>query len=309
MITLRDFGSFHVGGRKVVVEGRAPRHIPVTRDVAIESDANGDFWVEQAYVQYFIPAAQHLALPLVLLHGGGLTGATFETTPDGRPGWLHRFLDAGVATYVVDSVERGRAGFCAIPDHWQGEPISRSAQEAWSLFRLGAPEDYAARRPFAGQRFPVDAFDRFARQFVPRWTTLRSAHLSAFEAAIDRVGPCFVLAHSQGGDAAFHVALHRPELVRGLIAIEPSGYPEEGLEAAPGQRFLFLFGDFIDRHPLGRELLERSLACHERLIAAGTRSELVRLPERGIHGNSHMMMMDRNSDQIADLIVAWLVAE
>ena len=30
--------------------------------------------------------------------------------------------------------------------------------------------------------------------------------------------------------------------------------------------------------------------------------------ERGIEGNSHMMMMDRNSDQIADLIVAWLDA-
>jgi hypothetical protein len=30
------------------------------------------------------------------------------------------------------------------------------------------------------------------------------------------------------------------------------------------------------------------------------------LPERGMKGNSHMMMMDHNSDQIADLVATWL---
>jgi len=30
------------------------------------------------------------------------------------------------------------------------------------------------------------------------------------------------------------------------------------------------------------------------------------LPEIGINGNSHMLMMDRNSDQIAALIDRWL---
>ena len=42
---------------------------------------------------------------------GGLTGACWETTPDGRPGWLHNFLSAGFAVYVLDNVERGRSGF------------------------------------------------------------------------------------------------------------------------------------------------------------------------------------------------------
>ena len=30
------------------------------------------------------------------------------------------------------------------------------------------------------------------------------------------------------------------------------------------------------------------------------------LPEMGIHGNSHMLMQDRNSLQIADLLIAWI---
>ena len=30
------------------------------------------------------------------------------------------------------------------------------------------------------------------------------------------------------------------------------------------------------------------------------------LPDLGIKGNSHMLMMDKNNIQIADLIIAWL---
>ena len=33
------------------------------------------------------------------------------------------------------------------------------------------------------------------------------------------------------------------------------------------------------------------------------------LPERGITGNTHMMMMDRNSDQIAGLIQGWMAEQ
>ena len=31
-------------------------------------------------------------------------------------------------------------------------------------------------------------------------------------------------------------------------------------------------------------------------------------PDLGIHGNSHMIMNDKNSDQIADLIMNWIDA-
>jgi hypothetical protein len=36
---------------------------------------------------------------------------------------------------------------------------------------------------------------------------------------------------------------------------------------------------------------------------AGGRGEVCNLPELGIRGNTHMMMMDRNSDEIASLLV------
>jgi hypothetical protein len=36
---------------------------------------------------------------------------------------------------------------------------------------------------------------------------------------------------------------------------------------------------------------------------------LIDLPDAGLKGNSHMVMMDKNSDQVADLIQKWLVSK
>jgi hypothetical protein len=44
----------------------------------------------------------------------------------------------------------------------------------------------------------------------------------------------------------------------------------------------------------------------EAVRAAGGKVDVVNLPETGIKGNSHMLMMDRNNAQVADLIQKWL---
>ena len=43
--------------------------------------------------------------------------------------------------------------------------------------------------------------------------------------------------------------------------------------------------------------------------AAGGKFEVINLPQAGIKGNSHMIMMDRNSDQVAGLIQEWLAKQ
>jgi len=48
------------------------------------------------------------------------------------------------------------------------------------------------------------------------------------------------------------------------------------------------------------------LAYHEALVRQGVPSEWMSLPKLGTTGNSHMMMMDRNSDQIAEKIQTWM---
>jgi hypothetical protein len=39
------------------------------------------------YVQYVKLADSKARYPLLMWHGGGLSGVTWETKPDGKPGW------------------------------------------------------------------------------------------------------------------------------------------------------------------------------------------------------------------------------
>lgn len=45
---------------------------------------------------------------------------------------------------------------------------------------------------------------------------------------------------------------------------------------------------------------------YEHLKASGCDTEWMYLPDRGIYGNTHALMMESNSRQIADLICDWL---
>jgi pimeloyl-ACP methyl ester carboxylesterase len=310
VVTLRDFGSFHVGGRTVTVQGQPVQQLRFTRDMpAVAHDPNGEYLIEPCYVQYFIPEPTVAARPLVLLHGGGLTGVTWETTPDGRPGWLNRFVEFGVPTYVIDTVERGRAGWCALPDIWDGAPVMRAAQQAWTLFRFGPADGFADRQPFPGQRFPVAHLAQFQKQFVPRWLTTGDVQYAALLAALERIGPCTLLCHSQGGEAGFRAALQRPDLVRALVTIESSSYPAAVTGGTlDGQRHLIVFGDFVDEHPTWHTLRQRAQDCQPALTAAGAAADFWSLPEHGQHGNSHMLMMDDNSDALAAMLRDWLLA-
>ena len=303
---MAEIGSFHVGGRRVTVSGRPVETIHFTETASYPYDPNGHFHVEQAYVQFLVPAERRLDLPVVFLHGGGMSGAMWEATPDGRTGWLWSFLAAGCAVCNVDGVERGRAGWCAVDGQWPDVPIIRSEEEAWELFRIGPAEGYEQRVPFPGSRFPVDHLAAFTAQFVPRWTSPTPAAIAAFEAAVERIGPCMVVCHSQGCGVALDVAARRPDLIRATVAVEPSGFPvhyPEELGACPG---LVVLGDHLDRVPLFVRL-RKQLDQHVAAVAEqGGTVRILDLPEAGITGNSHMIMMDDNAEEIAGMILDWL---
>jgi pimeloyl-ACP methyl ester carboxylesterase len=47
--------------------------------------------------------------------------------------------------------------------------------------------------------------------------------------------------------------------------------------------------------------------CTARYLAqAGVKNSFIRLADRGIHGNGHMMMLEKNNLQIAAVIADWL---
>ena len=310
-IGLKAMGSFHIGGRDVEITGKAAPDIQLTPGVPANIDPNGTYAVEQMYVQYFLPSRERGRLPLLLWHGAWLTGATYETTPDGREGWLNFFLKRGWPVYLSDAVERGRAGWAPYPDVYKSEPIFLTKENAYERFRIGkGPGSYAKRQAYPGTQFPLESYDQFVKQAVPRWTTNNAATVAAYVALADRVCPCVVLVHSQSGQFGAAVAERRPDKVKALIMVEPGN----GGNLAQAARLkntptLVVWGDFVEQDPrwsANRAVVNTYL---DAVRAGGGAVDIIDLPAQGIHGNSHMVMMDKNSDQVAGLIQTWLAGK
>lgn len=316
-LKIERVGSFHIPGRAIDVQD-----IPLREDVLTPGgptrtiDQNGAHEIEQMYVQFVRLASPRARYPLLMWHGGGMTGVTWEDTPDGRPGWQMAFLEYGHDVYVSDAVERGRASFSCLPDVYGGLPFARTKQECWEGFRVGPvgswhPDD-SRRRPYEGQRFPVDAFDGFVRQTVPRWTVNDAATQTAYDRLVDRVGPAIVMVHSQSGNFGFTAALNAPDKVRAVIGIEPSGTPMpdgHDLSRIRDIPHLVVWGDFIEDGTRWPGYQARIAAYGEALRAAGGSLDIIDLPASGIHGNSHFPMMDDNSDAVAALVQDWIASK
>ncbi len=306
-----EIGSFHVGGRLVEISNKPVKSVvfsPGSAPALI--DPNGKYLVEQMYVQYFTPQILKSKLPILLWHGGGLTGVTYETTPDGREGWQQFFIRNGWKTYVSDAVERGRSGW-ASPDIWPSEPQFLTVENPWSRFRIGSgawSDDPAKRVQFQGSLFPAEGYLNFMRQIVPRWTTTDAATIKAYTELVDKVCPCVVLVHSQGGMFGQRVAQARPDKVKALVLVEPAGFGDPDQAASlKNTPVLEIYGDFIDQDSRWPNIRKTQMDLNKKYIEAGGSVDVINLPEIGIKGNSHMMMMDRNNMQIAQLINDWLV--
>jgi pimeloyl-ACP methyl ester carboxylesterase len=310
-LELADEGSFFVNGQTTTSSHPGSS--------AFSAPAPGTITTGQMYVQYRIPKTVS-GPPIVMVHGSGHTGATYETTPDGREGWATYFARKGFPVYVVDHSGRGRSGFdptvinraraegnaSALPDI-QIAPRER----AWYFFRIGAkyPE------PFPGSQFPVEAFDQYTAQLVPNAeATLPGAGANtvrALGALLDKIGPAVVMVHSQSGSYGMDLVRARAIKMLGFINVEGNCAPVNAEEVAKifaRVPLLSVWGDNSNGAvgPNGDERRNGCVATVNALKGVGGSAKLLLLPEAGQKGNSHMLMMDKNNLQIADLIIGWL---
>ena len=152
-------GGFPIGGHEVTLHDLPVREMPVAgANLSLNIDPNGDYQVDQMYVQYVKLVHPTAKYPLVLVHGGGMTAGTWDDTPDGRPGWQTYFLQHGHHVYMIDTVGRGRAGF-APPQVWTQDPVFPMRRAPGTLRGSGRPARTSAIRP-AGTGLPVKAPDR-----------------------------------------------------------------------------------------------------------------------------------------------------
>jgi pimeloyl-ACP methyl ester carboxylesterase len=313
-LSLADEGVFFVGGTTMLSThpGASPAG-PVRP---------GTVTVNQMYVHYRIPAERTRPTPVVLVHGGGLTGVSYETTPDGREGWATYLARKGYAVYVVDTPGRGRAGFNATAINQAkaessvaglpGSVLMVTAELAWPLFRVGPAYGTA----YPDTQFPAEAFAAFGSQVVPFGEAMLDGGAMAtapraLAALLDRIGPAVVVVHSLAGPFADALVALRPRLVKAVVNIEGAQaiVPTDAqIEAYRGIPVLELFGDHLDAPVFtGRPRHDARKAVVERINKQqGGKAELVRLPDVGMKGNSHMLMQDRNNLQVADFVLDWI---
>lgn len=309
-VTLKSLGSFFVGGEATRLEGLPVEYRSmVLNGSAREVNPNGVHTHGQMYVQKYELLEPSHPLPVLLWHGGGMTGATWENTPDGRPGWLWKFLEAGHDVYVSDAVERGRSSFAMSPHIFKEAPIFRTKEEGWKTFRLGLTygDDVAQRHIFEGQLFPVHAFDEFTKQWVPRWPGHEPMILNAYESLVKKVGPCIIVAHSQGAGFAAEITRRLPNIVQAVVAIEPGGMPSDMPSQALSPH-LVVWGDHIE--PSGSHWIGYKKQAGDYLAEAKKHASVTvfDLPMEGIKGNSHFPMMDQNSNEIFQRVNDWITS-
>jgi pimeloyl-ACP methyl ester carboxylesterase len=314
-LTLEDEGSFFVNGKNVNSDYTGA-------SLVTGPAAPGRITINQMYVHYRIPAGKK-GLPVVLVHGSTHTGMTYETTPDGREGWATYFARKGTPVYVIDHAGRGRSGFDPTPiNQVRDKPGSNPAslptlflgshERGWVNFRFGP----AYPVPFPGLQFPVEALDQYTMQLVPNTENtlagIGTNTVDALAALLDKIGPAIVIVHSQAGVLGLDLVRKRANLVKGLITVEGGC---DKFSADDAKSFfakvpvLSLWGDNsvgAKDTVNGDERRNGCLGAVNAIKAAGGHASLLMLPDTGIKGNSHMMMMDKNNLQLADILLKWI---
>ena len=333
-------GFFYAGGRTV------------TRQDSL-------FWWMQCLCNTKFPQRLLLPIPSVLIHGNYQNGSNFLGTPDDREGWAEYFLRRGFSVYVIDQPARGRSLYDAMSDGpaamIHAETIQRqfTAVERYNLWPQAHLHTQWPGTGVAGD--PV--YEQFRASQNPSITDnviMDAANRAALGALLHRIGPAILLTHSRSGPFGWETADDVPELVKAIIAVEPSGPPfynviplaagsdpvlgrawgltsdrmtydppvsdpaqlgakrEDQPRGADLQRCLVPAGAQKLPHLAGIPVMivtaEASYhagydhCTSEYLSRAGVMNDFVRLSEHGIHGNGHMVMIEKNNLEIAGLI-------
>ncbi len=268
---------------------------------------------------------------VVMVHGGSHTGSCWTVTADGRPGWAYDFVARGYPVVVADWAGGGRSG-AIDPDRITGEMVcagladvvagcegrvvllTHSMGGAWGWpvaerqrDKLAALVAIAPGPP--GNIQPEPQVLSRSEHTIEVQTTHRRASLpmSGMLANDD----AFVDQKLIGTSTRFPRAF-RDRYAASLIATA-SGLVRQRMNidgrqlhvVEPGRLrelpVLVVTGSDDLEHPY-----ETDRAIVDWLNGNGGLAEFAWLPDRGVEGNGHMMMLETNSRDIAGLICNWL---
>jgi pimeloyl-ACP methyl ester carboxylesterase len=317
----------------------------------------------QIYVEVLAPHQQRRPYPLVLIHGAAQTATNWMGTPDGREGWAEYFVSQGYVVYMIDQPMRGRSAihpadgatrmFTAQNEQFQFTAIESDGTWPGREKHTQWPGEGANKGKKGDPTF--DQFYASQVETVISNEETQQRNQDAGAALLDKIGPAIVLTHSQSGPFGWLIADARPKLVKGIIAIEPSGPPFENTIIGTGKGRAWgpsdipitydppvkdpseisvvrdeapdapnMFVCWMQKEPARQLVNLKNIPsvivtseasyhmlydnCTEKYLKqAGMNIEWMRLADKGIHGNGHMVMIEKNNLQIAKVIDDWVV--
>jgi pimeloyl-ACP methyl ester carboxylesterase len=268
-----------------------------------------------------------------MIHGGAHSGACYQRTADGRRGWAYVFAERGYRTVVPDWPGTGRSGYVALDAltgtivvdglgalaRSLGGPLillthSMSGAYGWRLAELNrdlihavvgvapappgniqktapvyAETDAMIETQASGRRVRIDKEKPVppTRDFVER----------------KLIGESRFFPRDRLADYAASLAPVPPGLLLERQNVHGRQLRVSDLQQLAGKRVLVITGTADLDH--ARDV---DGAIVTWLNANGAAAEFCFLGDRGIVGNGHMLMMEDNSDEIADIIMSWLEA-
>lgn len=278
------------------------------------------------YADVLTPHSDKGRIPLVFIHGAFHTGSCYLQTPDGRPGWAHYMARKGWPCYVIDWPGHGRSsshvpvhqissrhiveslacflqnmGPVILVAHSAGGPL------AWALAEQH-PEKIAAMvgvAPGGPANLQHDLPDDPEEIEKLRFNESAGCPIYADPAQPYRVTADFIREFWANSERfpreamdsyAFSIVPESPMILNERFNIGGKGLRLSHPEIVRQRPILVLTGERDPRHP--KQTDQR--------VAEYLNADFIFLPDLGISSNGHMLMIENNSDQIAEIIHRWL---
>lgn len=330
-------GLFYVGGK-------------------MKGEPGQQYFCGQIFVEVYVPSVIRQPYPIIFFHGAGQTNVNWLLTPDGRMGWADFFVQQGYVVYLAEQPSRGRSAYHPAEDGPRMYHSMEALQERFASDEGKWPQSKGHTQwPDDGQQLSDPVFKAFAQsqvEYLPDNGHSQRLVLACAEELLSKTGPAILLTHSQAGPFGWTILDAYPDLVKGVVALEPSGPPfSEDLTSPVAKNYGIASlplhfspavntpEDFqLERWPAPAEGLSDGWVMKEPapqlprlqgtpivilvgeasyhagydhltshvLHQAGVAHDFVTLSDVGIHGNGHMMMLEKNNMEIAELIHSWI---
>lgn len=268
-------------------------------------------------------------LPIIMLHGGFHTGASYLTTPDGRPGWAGIFAQRGHPVYVPDWPGHGKSpglanlaslstqevavaigtlieavGPAIVFAHSAAGPIAWWLAEQFSSgvaaivgIAPGPPANIQKILPDDPKRIEAMRFDQEAG------CPVYSSPVSPVSVDLEFIRKFWAnspkFPHEAIDAYARTVVPESARILNERFNIGGTGLRLTRPAIVGNRPILVATGEHDMRHPKSVDAA----------LAAYLGADCLWLPDAGLRNNGHMLMIEENSHEIADLLSQWLLSK